>query len=40
MLLAMLGTWAVEGTPIYASMETGQTIAYVLRPRIPYDHRQ
>ncbi|EAU31704.1 conserved hypothetical protein [Aspergillus terreus NIH2624] len=29
MLLAMLGTWAVEGTPIYASMETGQTIAYI-----------
>lgn len=30
MLLAMLGNWAVIGTPIYPSMEAGQTIAYVV----------
>ncbi|RHZ68840.1 hypothetical protein CDV55_105007 [Aspergillus turcosus] len=29
MLLAMLGNWAVRGTPIYPSMEAGQTIAYI-----------
>jgi hypothetical protein len=30
MLLAMLGNWAVLGTPTYPSMEAGQTIAYVV----------
>lgn len=25
----MLITWLVEGRPIYPSMETGQTIAYI-----------
>jgi hypothetical protein len=29
MLLAMLGNWAVLGTPTYPSMEAGQTIAYI-----------
>ncbi|KAL2003466.1 hypothetical protein VTN02DRAFT_3777 [Thermoascus thermophilus] len=29
MLLAMLGNWAVRDTPIYPSMERGQTIAYI-----------
>ncbi|PYH94440.1 hypothetical protein BO71DRAFT_398892 [Aspergillus ellipticus CBS 707.79] len=29
MLIAMLATWAREGSPIYASMEPGQTIAYI-----------
>ncbi|KAA8652252.1 Frag1/DRAM/Sfk1 family protein [Aspergillus tanneri] len=29
MLLAMLGHWVVVGSPIYASMEKGQTIAYI-----------
>ena len=29
MLLAMLGDWAALGTPIYPSMEDGQTIAYI-----------
>ncbi|EAW11153.1 Frag1/DRAM/Sfk1 family protein [Aspergillus clavatus NRRL 1] len=29
MLIAMLANWAVRGTPIYASMEQGQTIAYI-----------
>ncbi|KAL4776237.1 Frag1/DRAM/Sfk1 family-domain-containing protein [Aspergillus nidulans var. acristatus] len=29
MLAAMLGTWCVQGYPIYSSMETGQTIAYI-----------
>ncbi|PLB36335.1 Frag1/DRAM/Sfk1 family protein [Aspergillus candidus] len=29
MLLAMLGNWAVIGTPHYSTMEEGQTIAYI-----------
>lgn len=29
MLLAMLGNWAVRGTPRYPSMEAGQTVAYI-----------
>ncbi|KAL4996834.1 Frag1/DRAM/Sfk1 family-domain-containing protein [Aspergillus recurvatus] len=29
MLAAMLGTWCVQGYPIYSSMEPGQTIAYI-----------
>ncbi|KAL4868774.1 hypothetical protein BDV12DRAFT_185660 [Aspergillus spectabilis] len=29
MLAAMLGTWCVQGYPIYPSMEEGQTIAYI-----------
>ncbi|KAL4975760.1 Frag1/DRAM/Sfk1 family-domain-containing protein [Aspergillus desertorum] len=29
MLAAMLGTWCVQGYPIYSSMESGQTIAYI-----------
>ncbi|CEN61546.1 hypothetical protein ASPCAL08200 [Aspergillus calidoustus] len=29
MLAAMLGTWCVQGQPIYPSMESGQTIAYI-----------
>ncbi|KAE8152122.1 Frag1/DRAM/Sfk1 family-domain-containing protein [Aspergillus avenaceus] len=29
MLLAMLCNWAVQGSPVYASMEEGQTIAYI-----------
>ncbi|RDW57429.1 Frag1/DRAM/Sfk1 family protein [Aspergillus mulundensis] len=29
MLAAMLGTWCVQGQPIYSSMEQGQTIAYI-----------
>lgn len=29
MLLAMLITWVVVGEPVYPSMETGQTIAYI-----------
>ncbi|KAL5333758.1 Frag1/DRAM/Sfk1 family-domain-containing protein [Aspergillus crustosus] len=29
MLAAMLGTWCVQGYPIYPSMEQGQTIAYI-----------
>lgn len=29
MLIAMLVTWVVVGKPHYASMETGQSIAYV-----------
>ncbi|KAL4961444.1 Frag1/DRAM/Sfk1 family protein [Aspergillus stella-maris] len=29
MLAAMLGTWCVQGNPIYSSMEPGQTIAYI-----------
>ncbi|KKK24761.1 hypothetical protein AOCH_002214 [Aspergillus ochraceoroseus] len=29
MLLAMLGSWCVQGSPIYASMKKGQTIAYI-----------
>ena len=28
MLLAMLGNWAVRGTPVINSMDGGQTIAY------------
>ncbi|KAE8376824.1 Frag1/DRAM/Sfk1 family-domain-containing protein [Aspergillus bertholletiae] len=29
MLLAMLGSWAAQGSPVYPSMEKGQTIAYI-----------
>ncbi|KAL2864577.1 Frag1/DRAM/Sfk1 family protein [Aspergillus lucknowensis] len=29
MLAAMLGSWCVQGNPIYSSMEPGQTIAYI-----------
>lgn len=29
MLAAMFGSWCVQGYPIYASMEPGQTIAYI-----------
>ncbi|KAL3489158.1 Frag1/DRAM/Sfk1 family-domain-containing protein [Aspergillus germanicus] len=29
MLAAMLGTWCVQGYPLYPSMESGQTIAYI-----------
>ncbi|KAL4779089.1 Frag1/DRAM/Sfk1 family-domain-containing protein [Aspergillus varians] len=29
MLGAMLGTWRAQGSPIYVSMEPGQTIAYI-----------
>ncbi|CAI7652450.1 unnamed protein product [Penicillium manginii] len=29
MLIAMLVTWVVQGEPVYASMENGQTIAYI-----------
>ncbi|KAH8422913.1 Frag1/DRAM/Sfk1 family protein [Aspergillus melleus] len=29
MLIAMLAHWAVVGSPIYSSMEPGQTIAYI-----------
>ncbi|KAI9373312.1 Frag1/DRAM/Sfk1 family-domain-containing protein [Aspergillus egyptiacus] len=29
MLAAMLGTWCIQGYPVYPSMEQGQTIAYI-----------
>lgn len=31
MLVAMIATWATEGEPRYKSMDSGQTVAYVLR---------
>lgn len=32
MLIAMLVTWVKDGRPHYASMDDGQTIAYVFFP--------
>lgn len=35
MLIAMLTTWVSEGKPRYASMEPGQTIAYISGMQTP-----
>lgn len=36
MLIAMLVTWVRDGRPHYASMEAGQTIAYVSSPLLAH----
>jgi hypothetical protein len=38
MLIAMLVTWVTVGKPHYASMDTGQKIAYVSFMKNPRSH--